>query len=178
MRIPVLHSADMLPVSRHYVAKTIANNGFLPNLIGILAHSPAALESYMTLGAINAATSLDPEEREIVQLTVASLHGCGSASHGVTGPGPYAEHDPAVHTPHRKTTASAARLEAIANFTRAVLMQHGAVPDREYHAFLAHGYGPRQALDVVLGVSLATLCNFASALAQTDVERDCGHALR
>ncbi|WMJ67176.1 hypothetical protein RBI80_13715 [Klebsiella variicola] len=29
--------------------------------------------------------------------------------------------------------------------------------------FRAAGYGERQALDVILGVSLATLCNFANS---------------
>jgi alkylhydroperoxidase family enzyme len=163
MRIPVLHSANVLPASRQYVAKTIAHNGFLPSLIGILAHSPAALETYMTIGAINTATSLGPGEREVVQLTAASLHGCGC------GPA-----DRGVRV-HGKASAGDDRLDALASFTRAVVMQRGAVSDRDYHAFLAHGYGPRQALDVILGVSLATLCNFANALAQTDIERDCSH---
>jgi alkylhydroperoxidase family enzyme len=38
--------------------------------------------------------------------------------------------------------------------------------------FRAAGYGERQALDVILGVSLATLCNFANSLAQTPLNTE------
>lgn len=139
------------------MARSIANNGFLPNLIGVLAHSPAALETYVTVGAINAATSLGLAEREVVQLTEAAIHGCDFclAGHGAL-----------------MRRSGDARLDAVADFTRAVIDRRGAVSDGEYRDFLAHGYGAQQALEVILGVSLATLCNFANTLAQTDVNRE------
>ena len=39
-----------------------------------------------------------------------------------------------------------------------------AMDDAELQAFLAAGYNQQQALEVVLGISLATLCNFANSL--------------
>jgi alkylhydroperoxidase family enzyme len=43
------------------------------------------------------------------------------------------------------------------------------VSDDELQAFLAAGYNQGQALEVVLGVSLATLCNYANNLAKTPI---------
>ena len=40
------------------------NNGYIPNLIGLLANAPTALEAYRTVGAINRRNSLTPVERE------------------------------------------------------------------------------------------------------------------
>ena len=41
-----LHTLDTAPAeSRPFVEKAIANNGFLPNLIGGLANAPLALET-------------------------------------------------------------------------------------------------------------------------------------
>lgn len=41
-----LHTETSAPeASRALVARAAANNGFLPNLIGILANSPQALET-------------------------------------------------------------------------------------------------------------------------------------
>src|SRR5687767_8692402 len=50
-----LHTASTAPeASRPFVERAFANNGFLPNLIGILANSPQALETYLTVSQINA----------------------------------------------------------------------------------------------------------------------------
>ena len=54
-----LHTVDSAPeASRPLVEKAVANNGFLPNLIGVLANAPTALETYMTVSGINARASL------------------------------------------------------------------------------------------------------------------------
>lgn len=50
---------------------------FLPNLIGVLAGAPAALEMYQEVGAINGRASLSAAEREVVQITAATVNQCG-----------------------------------------------------------------------------------------------------
>lgn len=62
-----------------------------------------------------------------------------------------------------------ARLDAVRRFAEAVIARRGAVGDDELAAFRAAGYDQAQALEVVLGVSLATLCNFANSLARSPV---------
>ena len=72
-----LHTLDTAPAeSRPFVEKAIANNGFLPNLIGVLANAPLALETYLTVSGINGRASLSLMEREVVQITAARIHGC------------------------------------------------------------------------------------------------------
>ena len=39
------------------------NSGFLPNLLGVLANAPTALETYQTVSAINARNGLTATER-------------------------------------------------------------------------------------------------------------------
>lgn len=60
--------------------------------------------------------------------------------------------------------ASDAQLDAVQAFTKAVIATRGAVSDEALAAFEAAGYTDQHALEVVLGVSLATLCNFANNL--------------
>ena len=49
-----LHTPQTAPeASRPFVERALAGNGFLPNLIAILANSPQALETYVTVGQIN-----------------------------------------------------------------------------------------------------------------------------
>ena len=72
-----VHTADSAPEgSRGFIDTVITNNGFLPNLIGVLAGAPVALETYLTVSGTNARASLTLQEREVVQITAASVHGC------------------------------------------------------------------------------------------------------
>ena len=65
--------------------KAVQNaNGFIPNLIGVLANAPTALETYRTVGGINGRNSLTATEREVVQITAAVVNGCGFCVAGHT----------------------------------------------------------------------------------------------
>lgn len=125
----------------------------------------------MTVGAINARSSLSLVEREVVQLAAAHRHGCDFclAGHGAVmlkKAGQSRETVKAIQTGERTGDA---RLDAIADFTRAVIAASGAVSDAEYRAFLQNDFSPQQALEIILGISLATLCNFANTLAESEV---------
>ena len=147
------------------------NNGFLPNLVRLLANAPIALETYQTVSAINGRASLSLAEREAVQITAAATHGCGFCVAGHTAiADKKARLDAGVISALRdRTEVPDARLDAVARFTEAVIASRGAVSEAELAAFKAAGFDDQAALEVVLGVSLATLCNFANNLGQPDL---------
>ena len=170
-RLP-LHTLETAPeASLPLVNKAIANNGFLPNLIGVLAGAPTALETYFTVGEINSRASLALAEREVVQITAARLHACDFcvAGHSAIALKKAGFTPAQVVALHEGRPTGDARFDALAAFTTAVIASKGAVSDGALREFLACGYGPQQALEVVLGVSLATLCNFANVLAQSPI---------
>lgn len=145
------------------------NGGYIPNLLGVLATSPAALEMYLTGSKINASNSLSAEEREVVQLVTATTNGCGFCVAGHTAISKkmtkLTEDD--INALRNETTLSDSKLAALAAFTAAVIAKKGAVSDEELQQFKDAGYGDQQALDVLLGVAVATLSNFGNNLAQT-----------
>ena len=167
LHTPVTSPAD----SRPFVEKAIANNGFLPNLIGVLANAPLALETYMTVSSINSRASLSLMEREVVQITAARIHGCDFciAGHSAIALKKAGQTPDTVRALQHGQGTGDAKLDAVAAFASAVIATRGAVADDEYQAFLAAGYNEQQALEVVLGISLATLCNFSNSLAGTPV---------
>ena len=73
-----IHTIETAPEEVKDVLQTVkdANGGFIPNLIGLLANAPTALETYRTVGEINRRNSLTPTEREVVQITAAVTNGC------------------------------------------------------------------------------------------------------
>ena len=167
-RLPLRTTEDAPEAAKERLAAAEKNNGHLPNLLRVLANAPVALETYLTVGGINARASLTLAEREAVQVTAAATHGCGFcvAGHTAISYKKAGLDEGVVNALRGKTQVPDARLDAVARFTEAVIAARGAVSDEALATFKAAGFDDQQALEVVLGVSLATLCNFANNLGQ------------
>lgn len=165
--VQTLESAPQ--AARPFLENALKANGYLPNLLGVLANAPAALETYLTVSAINGKAELSLAEREVVQLIAATQHGCSFCVAGHTAVGLNKARLPVevVDALRAGTELPEARLEALAEFAREVIATRGNVSEPTYQAFQAAGYSEGNALEVILGVSLATLCNFANVFAQT-----------
>lgn len=159
---------DAPDAARPLLEKAKESNGFLPNLLRVLANAPATLEAYLTLGGINGKASLDLAEREAVQITAAALHGCGFcvAGHTAVAYKKVGLTPEVVDALRERRQVPNARLDAVARFTEAVIASRGRVPDDNLARFRDAGFDDAAALEVVLGVSLATLCNFANNLGE------------
>lgn len=170
-RLPLRTVEDAPAEAQPRLESAQKNNGFLPNLVRLLANAPVALETYQTVGEINGRASLTLAEREAVQITAAATHGCGFCVAGHTAiADKKAKLDQGVISALRdKTQVPDARLDAVARFTEAVIASRGAVSDAELAAFKEAGFNDQAALEVVLGVSLATLCNFANNMGQPEL---------
>lgn len=170
-RLPLQTAATAPEASQPLVQQVLQNNGFLPNLVAVLANAPTALETYLTVGQINGRSSLSLIEREVIQITAASIHGCEFCVAGHTAIAiKKAGLDKAqVIALQQRAATGDARLDALAQFVRVVILSRGNVADGELAAFIAAGYSQAQALEVVLGISLATLCNFANNLARNAI---------
>jgi len=167
-----LQTLDSAPAdSQPFLAKALAKNGFIPNLLAVLGNAPVALETYLTVSEINGRSSLSLAERETVQITAAAINGCGFCVAGHTAIAYKQGNLPQelVDALRAQQTLPDAKLDALAVFTRALIDRRGAVSDGELQTFRAAGYGEQQVLEVILGVSLATLCNFSNSLAQTEL---------
>ena len=165
-RLPLRTIDDAPEGARELLATAEKRNGFLPNLLRVLANAPVALETYLRVSGINAQSSLSVAEREAVQITAAAIYGCGFCVAGHTAAAykqAGLDHE-TVEALRRLGHLPDLRLEAVARFTEAVIATDGRIEDAEFEAFKAAGFNDQAALEVVLGVSLATLCNFANNL--------------
>ncbi|HFR3977840.1 TPA: carboxymuconolactone decarboxylase family protein [Streptococcus suis] len=169
-----IHTLDTVRPDLRENLETVKKNngGYIPNLIGLLANSPTALETYQTVGGINRRNSLTPTEREVVQITAAVANGCGFcvAGHTAISIKQIKMPDEILQALRQGTPIEAdAKLDTLARFTLAVIHEKGKVGDQLLQEFFQAGYTAENALDVVLGVSLATLCNYANNLINTPI---------
>lgn len=143
--------------------------GFVPNLYANLANAPAALEAYFGLSSQFDKTSFNPVERQVVLLTASVENGCEFcvAAHSMIARKVAKAPDDVVDALRNRTTVPDARLQALSSFTRSMVKERGWVAGAPLEAFLKAGFTHQQALEVVLGVSMKTLSNYANHLTGT-----------
>ncbi len=172
-RLPINTVASAPEEAKVRIEAVEKANGFVPNLIGVLANAPTALEMYQEVGKINARTSLSPAEIEVIQITAAKINECAFCVAGHTKIATLKklfETDVLNAIRDVKDFASQdEKLNALARYTVAIIDNKGAISDAQLNAFFAAGYTEQQAVEVVLGVALATLCNYTNNLAQTPI---------
>lgn len=145
--------------------------GFLPNLLGGLAESPATVEAYTTLSGLFDKTDLSPVERQVVLLAVSVANECHYcvAAHSKMAQG--AGMDGAVLEALRAGDALPdERLNALAEFTRTLIAKRGWAEDADIQAFLEAGFSKANVFDVILGASLKTISNYANHIADTPLD--------
>ena len=140
--------------------------GAVPNLAATMAEAPGLLKGFFALREIyyNEGT-LAPAEIQVLSLTNAFENGC--------------EYCMALHTTFaRKEGVSEEsivalragrspvepRLRALSDFSRTLVHRRGDMPEDQFKDFLAAGFSPGQALEVVLGIAVSILPNFAHHL--------------
>ena len=169
-RIAPLNPVDSTPEIVATLAGVKAKLGLLPNLIATLAHSPGAVNGYLSLSSALSASLLGARQREIVALAVGQSNECGSclAAHTAIGEGAGLTGEAIAAARRGEGTSSAD--SALAHFAHVLTESRGKPTETDYQTFLAAGFRPAQALDVVALVALNTLTNYTNHLAGTVVD--------
>lgn len=173
-----VHTKESAPEqSRQILEGAEQKFGFLPNLLGVLAESPVALEAYTSLSATLEKGTLSAAERALVLLAVSTTNECHYcvAAHSAI----------ALQSGLSESTVEALRggeevddpkLEALRGFTVSMVEERGWLDPEELQTFLEAGYTKEQALEVITAVAMKTISNYTNHLAETPVdEQFAGH---
>lgn len=157
--------------AKERIAAVEKANGFIPNLIGVLSNSPQALEMYQEVGKMNSRNSLTPQEIEVIQITAAAHNGCDFCVAGHTKVGTKLKMSENVLNALRDRTKvdDNTKYQALAQFVMQLIDKRGQVSDNELKDIKDAGYNDTNILDIVMGVALATLCNYANNVAKNDI---------
>lgn len=168
-----IHTTESAPTgSRETLQEVHSAYGFVPNLMAVMAGSPAAIKGYKTLSGIFDATSFNPTERQIVLLTTSFENGCDYCMAAHTAIASMQKVDAKIIESLRKGTPILDdKLEALRLFTVEVVREKGWPSDSTTKRFLSAGYAPAAILEVVLGVGLKTISNYVNHIAQTPLDK-------
>jgi len=163
-------TADSAPESVRPILRASQRQfGFLPAPVARAAASPALLQHLLAGFSAFDSSSLDPLEREVVAMTVAfevRCHYCMAMHSALLA----REHPQLVAALRAGAALPDARLQALADFVRALIAQRGHVPEAAWQRLRAAGYSERQALDALLGTSVYLLSTFANVLTEAPLD--------
>jgi AhpD family alkylhydroperoxidase len=172
MSIYEVHTVETAPEGSKPLLQTLKGAiGMIPNLAAAMSESPELLKGFLTVREIFYGGTFTPGEIQVLALSNALENGC-----------PYcmALHSAfALKAGISKDTVEALRagrppceprLQALSEFSRALVKNRGHVTADDLQRVLAAGYSKAQALEVVLGVAVSILPNFAHHITQCPID--------
>ncbi|MDZ7643978.1 MAG: carboxymuconolactone decarboxylase family protein [Woeseiaceae bacterium] len=171
MKFKVLDRETAPAESRPIMDAVAEKYGFLPNLVSVLSHSPAAAEAYTSIGKALEKAALDPVEQQVVFLTVSVRNGCDYcvAAHSTLAKGTSMS-DEVLEALRNGDEIPDPKLRALARFAAALREHQGWVPDEELAAFAEAGYEQRHVLDVITILAMKTLSNYTNHIVGTPLD--------
>jgi uncharacterized peroxidase-related enzyme len=164
-RIPAL-TLEQAPAASVPLLENVKKSiGMLPNVFTTLAHSPAALGSYLQASQAFGKASLSAVERESIALATSQLNECEYclAAHTLFG-------GKAGMSAEAIRSARDGKLNAYTVLARHVVETHGRVSDEQLAAARAAGLTDAKIIEVVMQVALLTITNYVNNVAATDVD--------
>jgi len=155
--------------SKRLVEQSLKGFGMLPNLHAILAEAPATYEAYnTTFELFMKQTTFSPLEQQVVFMTANFENNCQYCVPVHTWMMKAAKMpDGVIEALREGDVIPDEKLQALHDFTKALLDNRGHVGDERLQAFFDAGYTKRQALEVLTGLSAKLISNFTNALAGT-----------
>lgn len=167
-----IHTIESAPEeSKASLENSVKAFGMLPNLHGVLSESPQLLEAYKTIHQLFSNSSFNAEELTVVWQTINVEHGCHYCVPAHTAIAHMMKVDPALTEALRNNEAMPTeKLQILQDTTLSILRNRGHISDAELETFYAAGYGQRQVLDIILGVSQKVISNYTNHIANTPVD--------
>ena len=145
--------------------------GMIPGLHGVLAGAPGILEAYQTLHQLFVDSSFNNEELTVVWQTINIEHACHYCVPAHTGIAKMMKVDDDITEALRnETPLENPKLEALRTMTLTIVHNRGHVTQEDLNTFYEAGYGERQVLEVILGLSQKVISNYTNHIANTAVD--------
>lgn len=165
--VPTRH--DVSPANQSHFDNLQKGLGFVPNLYAYFAKSETALGDYLALQ--NRKSSLRAKEREVINLVTSQINGCRycQSAHTVLGKMNGFTEEQILEI--RGGTASFdTKLNALAQFTAAVVENRGHVAEEVKEAFFAAGYTEANLVDAVIIIGDKIISNYIHNLTGFEID--------
>ena len=167
-----LHTQESAPAdSQSLLDNSLKAFGMIPNLHAVMAEAPAVLEAYQTLHRLFQQTSFDLEELTVIWQTINIENECHYCVPAHTAISHMMNVDSAITEALRThSELPTSKLQVLHLTTLALLRNRGNLSDNELAAFVEVGYGQRQLLEIILGMSQKMMSNYVNKFTLTPID--------
>lgn len=168
-----IHTPETSPeAAKEILSGVQKQNGFVPNLYGVMANSPAVVKAYHQLGELFGQTTFTPVEQNLVWLTVSKTNQCHYCLpiHTMAAKMFKVPDDVIDAIRNNKPIESDPKLEALRKFTITMVEKRGWAEEDEVKSFLDAGYAKEQILELIVGIAQKTISNYVNHIAQTPLD--------
>lgn len=150
--------------------------GTVPNLLRVLANSPAALNGYVSFSGALDAGKLPAKAREQIAIAVANANSCDYCLSAHTELGKLAGLDAEDLTRAQNADAQDAKTAAALHFATKLVRQRGMLPASEVEALRSAGYSDGEVAEIVAAVAINIFTNYFNHVAGTEIDFPVVHS--
>ncbi|HZL73265.1 MAG TPA: carboxymuconolactone decarboxylase family protein [Planctomycetota bacterium] len=164
-----VHTMESAPEGSKASLRELKNSlGMTPNLAAAMSESPELLRGFLALRKVFYEGTFTPGEIQVLSLTNAYENGCRycMALHSALALKEGVSKE-TVEALREGRSPVEAKLRALSDFSRKLVKDRGRA---DASAFGAAGYTKAQALEVVLGIAVSILPNFAHHITECAVD--------
>lgn len=167
-----IHTLESAPEKSKPALQGLKQNfGLVPNLAATMAESPVLLGGFVgAFGNFHGGT-FTGREKQTLLLSNAVANACSwaVAFHSTMALKEGVEPDD-VRAIRERRAPKDVKLAALSVFTRALIEKRGHVDERDLATFTQAGFGPDQALEVIAGLAVSVMANYAGNITNPIVE--------
>ena len=169
-RIAQLDPAVAVAKSKELFDLAQSKLGGVPNLIRVLANSPAALEGFLSLNAALAQGVLSAKVRAQIALAVAEINDCAYCQSANAYSANALGLTKSDINDARKITARDERTAAILDLARNIIVERGRLSESEFSQIRNAKLTDAEIIETAVNVVLNILTNYVNNLARTLVD--------
>lgn len=169
-RINTITTAKADPKAAELLGQIEKKAGFVPNVLGTIGQSGAALAAYLGFSQALAQSKFNAKERELLAVAVSTVNDCTYcvSAHGALAKQGGAPHDDVLAA--IRGESSDPRLSASLTFVRAVVRTRGFVDDAELAGARDAGLSDGELIELVAIGIINTFTNYVAHVG--DIELD------
>jgi uncharacterized peroxidase-related enzyme len=142
----------------------------VPNLMRVLANSPAALEAYLTFNEKLSHGLLSPKLRELISVVVAEENGCEYCLSAHTAIGKMVGFKEEQIFASRQFNSGDAKIDAALRFARDVAAHRGHLDASAIEDVRKAGYSDGEIAEIITNVGLNIFTNYFNNAVKTEVD--------
>jgi uncharacterized peroxidase-related enzyme len=169
-RIATLDIKDAPTASQVMLTAAKEKIGMLPNLFKTLAHSPAALQSYLAQSEALAGGVLPPALREQLAVVTAGTNHCDYCASAHTLMGKGAGISATELAANLIGDSGDAKVQAALNFAKTIINGRGQLSDADLAAVRAAGFGDAEIVEIIAHVGMNIFTNYFNHIAATVID--------